>query len=123
LAGVVEGVVVVGGVTAEGVKVRGIVRVVEVTGIGVILSTPSGANGFGLPSVPSGISVILESCRLINALSEKTASSSFIFLTLKSKVKKSLATEESLSEDRSDEVETGVAEIKAASGDDFIKNM
>ena len=56
------------------------------------LSVPSGANGLGRPSFPSGISMILESRKLLNALSEKIASSNFIFLTFKSKERKSLAT-------------------------------
>ena len=56
-------------------------------------STPNGAKGFGRPSFPSGVSIMLESCLLIliKALSEKIESSNFILLTLKSKAKKSFA--------------------------------
>ena len=54
-----------------------------------ILSVPRGANGFGLPSFPSGVSVMLESRKLSNALSVKIASSNLMFLTLKSRVRKS----------------------------------
>lgn len=51
----------------------------------------------GLPSFPSGVRMILESCKEPNAPSEKIASFNFIFLTLKSKERKSLAIEEFLS--------------------------
>lgn len=61
-------------------------------GIGVeeiILSEPIGANGLGLPVFWSGISMILESCRERNALSEKIESSSLIFFIFKSVARKS----------------------------------
>ncbi len=54
------------------------------------VSLPSGANGFGLPSVPSGVRVMLcVPSKLVKATSERIVSSSFIFLTERSKVKKS----------------------------------
>jgi len=59
------------------------------------LSLPRGAKGFGRPSVPSGIRVMLESRKLANATPEKIESSSFIFLTERSRVRKSLVTKES----------------------------
>ena len=62
-----------------------------------MLSVPIGANGFGRPSFPGGISIILESRKLLYALSEKIVSSNLIFLTLKSRAKKSLAMEDWLS--------------------------
>ncbi len=62
---------------------------------GATLSAPNGAKGFGLPSVPSGIRVMLESCKLVKAILEKIESSNFIFLTLNSKERKSLAIKES----------------------------
>ena len=64
--------------------------------IGVaIFSLPSGANGFGRPSVPSGVRVMPESCRELKALSEKMASFNFIFLTFKRRVKNPSVIEES----------------------------
>ena len=53
-------------------------------------SEPIGANGLGLPSVPSEISKIEESCKLRNAGSEKMESSSFILFIFKRIDKKSL---------------------------------
>jgi len=58
----------------------------------MILSLPNWANGFGLPSVPSGISVMLESRKLLKAGSEKIESSNVIFLTLDNKARKSSLT-------------------------------
>jgi hypothetical protein len=56
---------------------------------GITTSTPIGANGFGLPSFPSGTRIILESCKLRNAGSEKIESSNFIWVTLNNKVRNS----------------------------------
>jgi hypothetical protein len=55
-------------------------------------SVPNWAKGFDLPSVPSAVSTILESCKLLNASSEKIASSNFIFLTFNNRLRKSFAT-------------------------------
>ena len=52
-------------------------------------SVPIGANGFGLPWVPSGVRVMLESRSVLKAESEKIVSSNLIFLTFKRTVKKS----------------------------------
>ena len=69
-----------------------------VAGLGILIgssvSTPIGANGLDLPSLPSGIRVILESFRLIKATSEKIASFNLMFLTFKSKDRKSPPTKE-----------------------------
>jgi hypothetical protein len=46
----------------------------------------------GLPIVASGIKVILESCKLAKAESEKIESSNLIVLTLSNKVRKFWAT-------------------------------
>ena len=54
-------------------------------------SLPNWAKGFGLPSLPSGVSVILESRKLLNATSDKIELSSFILLTLNSNERKSSA--------------------------------
>ena len=54
-----------------------------------IMSKPIGANGLGLPSVPSGISSILESRRERKAGSEKIESSKLILLTFKRMARKS----------------------------------
>lgn len=61
--------------------------------IGVVTtSCPSGANGFGLPSVLSRVREMLESCKLIKAGSEKMLSSIFICWTLSRSDKKSCVT-------------------------------
>jgi len=57
-------------------------------------SEPSGANGFALPSVPSGVRMMLESCKLLKAGSEKIESSSFMVLTLNKRLRKSPVAEE-----------------------------
>jgi hypothetical protein len=63
---------------------------VETAGAGEDVSpTPIGANGLGLPCVPSGVSIILESCKELKAGSEKIESFSVILLTFKSSVRKS----------------------------------
>src|SRR3989344_2800058 len=54
-------------------------------------SAPNWAKGFGLPSVPSGERSIGVSCKFINARLEKIALFNFIFLTLKRRIRKSLA--------------------------------
>ena len=65
----------------------------EVGVVGIVTaSLPNFANGFGLPSFPSGISTILESRKVRNAGSDKIASSNFIFLTFNNRARKSLAT-------------------------------
>ncbi|MDO8659290.1 MAG: hypothetical protein Q7K54_01690 [Candidatus Parcubacteria bacterium] len=106
------------GAGGVGVETTGIVGTTGIAGMAgmadTTLSTPSGANGFGLPSVPSGISKILESCKFINALSDKMASSNFIFLTLRSKFKKSLATEDPSPEAVLDETEIGIEETRVS---------
>jgi len=56
--------------------------------------TPKRANGFGLPIVASGVSTILESCKLTKAGSEKMESSNFMVLTLNKSVRKFPATAE-----------------------------
>ena len=86
------------------VQIRGLTQVfvklfntcgnLQTSGTIVVTSLPSGANGFILPSLPSGISTILESCKLINAGSEKIVSFNFIFVTFRSKFRKSLVIEE-----------------------------
>lgn len=68
--------------------------VVESTGVVVgagKLSLPNLAKGFGLPSLPSGTRTMLESLRFKKAESDSRASFNFIFLTFKSKERKSLA--------------------------------
>lgn len=60
----------------------------------VILSLPNWANGFNLPSVPSGVSTILESRKLLKTGSDKIASFNFIFLTFNNSVRKFLGTKE-----------------------------
>ena len=59
-----------------------------------VVSEPMGAKGFGLPSVPSGVSSILESVKTLKVGSEKIVSSSFMLLTLKSRERKSSESEE-----------------------------
>jgi hypothetical protein len=56
------------------------------------VSDPIGAKGFGLPSVPSGVRVMLESIKEVNAGSANIASFSLIFLTFKRSDKNSLPT-------------------------------
>lgn len=96
--------------------------------VGAGSSIPNGANGFGLPSFPSGIRTMLESRKLANTLLEKIASSNFILLTLKSRVKKSRASKELLSKtavfgaEVLGATEGGEEEISVALGGDvFIK--
>ena len=72
--------------------VMGVVGTVGAAGIEA-LPAPKAANGFGLPSLPSGVSIMLESRKELKALSEKIASSSLIFFTERSSLKKSPATE------------------------------
>lgn len=95
------GTVQVNGVTqvlVDGFKTFGKVQVggTGVVGAGGVAkaSLPNCAKGFGRPSLPSGIKGTLESCKLLKATSEKTASFSFIFLTFNKSAKKSLATTE-----------------------------
>jgi hypothetical protein len=83
------GNVQVGGVTQVFVTVFNICGNVQVLGVVSMSSKPIAANGFTLPSFPSGISIILESCKLTNTLSEKIALFNFIFLTFKSRFRKS----------------------------------
>jgi hypothetical protein len=54
-----------------------------------VASEPKGANGFGLPSVPSGVSKILESNKEEKAGLLKIVSFNFMFLTFKRTDKKS----------------------------------
>jgi hypothetical protein len=61
-------------------------------------SAPRGANGFGLPSVPSGVNKILESNKAAKVGSRKSVSSSFMFSTPKSTDKKFWVREEPLSD-------------------------
>jgi hypothetical protein len=67
------------------VGATGVAEFVEVVEIS---PTPNCAKGFCLPIVASGVSVILESCKLAKAGSEKIESSNFIVLTLSNKVRK-----------------------------------
>ena len=80
----VGGIFVAGGIT-------GIIT--GTTGV-VTTSEPIGANGFNLPSSPEGVSKILESCKFINAGSEKIASFNFILLTLNNTERRFLAIRE-----------------------------
>jgi hypothetical protein len=82
------------------VEVVGVMGGVEMVVVVVLLagggttSDPIGAKGFGRPIVVSGIRVILESRRPINAGSEKIASLSLILFTLKRSVRKLSGTTE-----------------------------
>ena len=76
-------------------------RVVGALGAGAgdeMISDPMGAKGFGLPSLPSGTSTILESRRVKKAGSEKIESSNLILLMFKSRERKSRARAELASE-------------------------
>ena len=102
--GVAGGVVGIVGVVVSGMVAGG------AGGIGGALSTPIGANGLFLPSLPSGVSVMLESCKELKTLPLKIVSSSCMFLTERSRLKKLLASIESpfgitvISEDTVEEV-------------------
>ncbi|MCX6751285.1 MAG: hypothetical protein NT161_00755 [Candidatus Nomurabacteria bacterium] len=86
------GVVIAGGTElVEGLVVGG--TKTGATGV-VTASEPTGAKGFILPSSPEGVSKILESCKLIKAVSEKMASFNFILLTLNNIERRFLAIKE-----------------------------
>ena len=61
-------------------------------GVEELASVPSWAKGLGLPITASGVSTMLESCKLANAGLEKIVSSNFIFFTFNSSVRKSWGT-------------------------------
>ena len=54
-----------------------------------MLSTPNGANGLGLPSLPSGINTILESCRELKAGSFNIESFNLIVWTFNKELRNS----------------------------------
>lgn len=124
MIGVVVGGVVIGGGVVGAVGIEGVTIEVSTAGIATF-SFPIGANGFGLPSLPSGTSTILESCKLVNALSEKIASFNFILLTLNNNTRNSLAITEFWSGDDTVSDATGFVdeeEIKLSTGGAGLKN-
>ena len=108
----------------------GVVGVVDSGGVvdggETTISTPIGANGFGLPSFPSGTRTMLESRKELNALVEKIASFNLIPLTLKRRVRNSCAiTEVSPEVVVVVSLTAGTEEIRTTSSseDDFMKKI
>ena len=120
-AGVAEGAKILPPTVLPVDVLVGVVAGVGVVGAGAETSVPIGANGFGLPSLPSAVRVILESRNVSKATSAKIESSNLILFILKSTFRNSLdSTDPWLKAPKEESVELDEVETNASCSGPFL---